>query len=234
MLNVKKKKIPKTIKKKNKKYIECAKKDKKWYYKGNGPKELYAFYKANQQKLSINYTDNMVKNILLESTNHRCCICGKKIFDSVQNDGGVLTYSVEHIVPKSVNPKKILVWKNLIPTCKICNSNRKDKMIKYYLDPRKKRKVFKLFYCNYYGVLKIKINKYQGMIDLYKLNNEELVSERREFLYQLLNPNFIYLLKLENDNENSAIIFYDLYLNYRKKRQLNFDVMKKIEILNED
>lgn len=233
MLNVKRMRIPKTIKKKNKIYIKHAKKNKKWHYKNTNSKELYNFYKANKQNLKINYTDDKVKKILLKSTNNRCCLCGKKIFDPVQNNNNVLLYSVEHIVPESVNPKKILVWKNLIPACCNCNFNRKNRMIENYLNPRKKRKIFKFFYCNYCGALKSKIKKYNNMIDLYKLNDEELLSERREFLYQLLNPNFKYLLTLEDDDENSAIIFYDLYLNYKKRRRLSFDIVKKIEMLDE-
>lgn len=225
MLYVKKSETPKTLKYKSKIYKKEAKKLKLW----NGEKsKLYKFYKNNKQKLGINYSDHKIKKALLNSTNNRCCICGRIIIDSNKATDEDIVHTVEHIVPQTENPQKILSWNNLIPVCIRCNSVRGDKKVQKpfkFLNPRRHKKIYRNFYYLYNGMIKGVNLNYEEMIKIYKLNSLDkeysLLNERQEFYFQVLNPLFDKMIQLEGEpvEKSKAIVFLDLYLNKKEERK---------------
>lgn len=84
--------------------------------KGNKPSEY----------LKSRYRHKEIKETLESETNNKCAYCESKIKHISHGD-------VEHIFPKSKNPKFTFKWDNLTLACEICNQNKG--IIEDILDP---------------------------------------------------------------------------------------------------
>ncbi|OQY54394.1 MAG: hypothetical protein DRR08_10845 [Candidatus Parabeggiatoa sp. nov. 2] len=57
---------------------------------------------------------------LLKMSSDKCCYCEC----NVTEESNYL--EVEHFQPKSLYPDKVVVWDNLLPSCKRCNGTKRD------------------------------------------------------------------------------------------------------------
>lgn len=81
--------------------------------------ELTAKFK---QDGSAVWNKDFIKNRLLEMSNGKCAYSEIKL----QEEGKYM--EVEHFLPKSAHPDKVVEWDNLLPASKFCNIKKGDKI----------------------------------------------------------------------------------------------------------
>lgn len=190
------------------------------------PKDLKVEDKKYRKNLknkayTPNYSTEQTKNQLLKISKNRCCFCGR-IMNSIQDD--LLCSSIEHILPQSDYPESICKWKNLIFCCCRCNIRRKNKYDrKKYISPYSKKFKEQNIFFTLLGSENTKIESYNYMIDIYGLNDKELMDSRKDFILDFLNPAFMFQLEMEKRNNGKTdinqgmIIFYDVYKYYKRR-----------------
>lgn len=67
---------------------------------------------------------DFIKKALLEMSNYKCAYSEIKL----QEEGKYM--EVEHFLPKSIYPDKVVEWDNLLPASKFCNGKKRDKTYK--------------------------------------------------------------------------------------------------------
>ncbi|MBL7826836.1 MAG: HNH endonuclease [Saprospiraceae bacterium] len=61
-----------------------------------------------------------IKDCLLQMSNNKCSYCECKL--GIEDK----YIEVEHFLPKSKYPNRVLEWENLLPSCKRCNSEKRE------------------------------------------------------------------------------------------------------------
>jgi uncharacterized protein (TIGR02646 family) len=77
--------------------------------------ELTAKFKATGESV---WSKDYIKSALLQMSHNKCCYCEAKLNVS-GND-----MEVEHFLPKSIFPDKVVEWENLFPSCGHCNGKK--------------------------------------------------------------------------------------------------------------
>ena len=72
------------------------------------------------------YNHPEIKGALLRETCGKCAYCESKLKHITYGD-------IEHIVPKSKDPEKLFLWKNLTIACDVCNTRKSD--VEGLIDP---------------------------------------------------------------------------------------------------
>ncbi len=80
--------------------------------------ELTAKFK---QDGSAVWNKEFIKNRLLEMSNGKCA------YSEIRLQEESKYMEVEHFLPKSIHPDKVVEWDNLLPVSKFCNSKKGDK-----------------------------------------------------------------------------------------------------------
>lgn len=93
--------------------------------KGNAPLYLSSdkAERLTEKFISTNesvWNKNQIKEPLYSSSNCKCAYCECKL----QRTDSYC--EIEHFYPKSIYPKKVLEWDNLLPSCKRCNISKSD------------------------------------------------------------------------------------------------------------
>lgn len=184
---------------------------------GKNAKEAYKFYEDNQT--SYKYNTKETKEKFKKMNYKRCSFCTKTIleFDTEM--------TIEHIRTKKDYPQKIFEWSNLLCACRTCNTKRSIK--KYdrgkYLDPTKIIDIEKYFLFELDGSIEInkelsdaEQKKAKYMIEMYDLNRDELVYDRRHFMKKLMGEDDFYNSLKRDDFASQNIIFLDLFTYYRR------------------
>lgn len=166
----------------------------------------------------MNYIARVKKEFA--SMNHkRCSFCTKYLSDFNTE------MTVEHIETKRDCPERIFQWDNLLCACHTCNTKRSTN--KYsaniYLDPTKVFDIEKYF-CFYadgsispnQNLSDAEIKKAKYMIELYKLDRDDLNAERREFFNDLLDDEFFQILK-KRDKESQSIHYLSVFTYYKRR-----------------
>ncbi len=167
-------------------------------------KKQYDYYKKHDTSFPYNTIDT--KKSFKKMNFKRCSIC--TIYIAKFNK----ELTVEHIQTKRAKPYLICEWENLLCSCLSCNRQRgtKEYNSELYLDPTKVDNIKKYFEYKVNGkIVSAKgldekdMRKAHYMIDLYNLNNEDYINERRDYyksLIELEKTNKIELLKKYIDN----------------------------------
>ncbi len=84
------------------------------------PPELTDIWQLEQTNVykktkSAVYNKAFIKNALLEMSADKCAFC-----ERMPNNGGGYM-EIEHFYPKKLYPNEVVVWTNLLPSCKQCN-----------------------------------------------------------------------------------------------------------------
>lgn len=210
---VRPRKVPEGLKRTNKDFLECI--------KGMTREEAYRFYDEHKQKYKYNTKET--KEIFEKMNQKRCSFCTQYISEFEKK------MTVEHIELKSVNPKKIFQWNNLLCSCGVCNSSRSTNKYKkeMYLDPTKVKGIETYFRYKLDGSIVVNENltleeqeKAKYMIQQYKLDRDALNVERRQFLEDMTDPEFYQILK-KKDNSNPHIIFLSVFTYYKERVENN-------------
>ncbi len=82
-------------------------------------KELTEEFKSDSNKTVWN--KDYIKKALLEMSHNKCCYCECKIDEESKY------LEVEHFHPKSIYKDEVVVWDNLLPSCKRCNGRKGDR-----------------------------------------------------------------------------------------------------------
>lgn len=80
-------------------------------------KELTERYQREQHPV---WNEKFIKDALSELSHGKCCYCEC----SVSSGGSYL--EIEHFHPKSLYPKEVVQWENLLPACKRCNGHKSN------------------------------------------------------------------------------------------------------------
>ena len=80
-------------------------------------KELTERYQREQKSV---WNEKFIKDALLELSHGKCCYCECR----VDSEGSYL--EVEHFHPKSLYLQEVMVWENLLPACRRCNSHKSN------------------------------------------------------------------------------------------------------------
>lgn len=161
--------------------------------KGMSVGDAYKFYKDNVGKYKYNTSET--KEEFFNMTGGRCSFCTKRITDFNSE------MTVEHIQTKVSTPSKIFEWQNLLCACRTCNTKRNDKPYdkNKYLDPTKVKDISKYFEFKMDGTIKIakgltKLEEEKAvyMRDMYGLDRNDLNTDRKDFLRQLVNDDQYY------------------------------------------
>lgn len=185
---------------------------------GMAREDAYKFYLANQGKFQYNTEETKAE---FASMNYkRCSFCTQRI----QNFTTEMT--VEHIETKRDCPDKIFRWDNLLCSCSTCNTKRSTK--KYeggkYLDPTKRTDIERYFKFHMDGTIAAgeglsdaERECAEYMVEMYRLDREELNADRREFLLELLDDD--YFQRLETRDKQSRDIHFLAVFTYYKRRK---------------
>lgn len=131
--------------------------------------ELTKTYKASQKSV---WNKIQIKKPLSESSSEKCAYCESDL-------SAPSTYmEVEHFLPKSKHEDLVVVWDNLLPSCKRCNGTKNDEDIlknpiinPYDRDPRKH---FQFDYFYIFGSTQLGVNTENTL----NLNDETLFLKR--------------------------------------------------------
>jgi hypothetical protein len=74
-----------------------------------------------QQDGSSVWKEDYIKKALLEMSNYKCAYSEIRL----QKEGKYM--EVEHFLPKSVHPDKVVEWDNLLPASRFCNGKKGDR-----------------------------------------------------------------------------------------------------------
>lgn len=136
--------------------------------------------KEEKNKLIGHYRHDQIKQALFPSSFFKCAFCEGK----PQENGNI---EVEHFFPKSIYPKKIFSWENLLPACRKCNDSKlvhdtgQEPIINPYDDDPDD-------YFQYTDILIKPINenkKAHSTIVVCSLNSARLMKPRAEILINL-------------------------------------------------
>lgn len=184
---------------------------------GLNTKDAYKHYKKSKNRLKYNTKET--KTLFDKMNFRRCTFCGQPIEDFNKN------MTIEHIKLKSTFPEKIYEWNNLLCSCKTCNTERSTNECddNLYLDPTKITCIEKYFKFELNGEIKPNdglgkddLARADYMIELYKLNRDDLVYDRKEFFMDLLDDVFYDWID-KHDKFCRHIIFLGLFTYYKKE-----------------
>ena len=216
MVKIKRTCAPKELSKTNKAFRAAT--------EGMSTEEAYRFYKENHKKYRYNTSET--KRHFRKMNHERCSFCTTMIQDFED------AMTVEHIRIKRDYLKKIFQWSNMLCACSTCNNKRSTHVhiLEKYLDPTKTDDVENYFCYLADGTVtaneeldEVDRKKAEYMIKLYKLNRDELVCKRREFLVDLISDNDYYE-KLDKMGESSQnIIFLSVFVYYKKCKTASYN-----------
>lgn len=183
---------------------------------GMSLEDTYDFYKKHCRQ--FRYNTEETKQEFKTMNQGRCSFCTKYIseFDTEM--------TVEHIRVKRDYPRKIYEWGNLLCSCHTCNTKRNVKSYskEKYLDPTKVEGIEKYFLFELDGEIvpngKLPAEeqeKAQYMIDIYDLNRETLVNERRDFMNKLIVDEQLYKSLKQLDSDDQSIIYLSVFTYYK-------------------
>lgn len=180
--------------------------------------DAYKFYNANKNKYQYNTPET--KKEFFKMSGGRCSFCTKRISDFNSE------MTVEHIETKSSTPLKIFEWKNLLCSCKTCNTKRSTNAYNanLYLDPTKIKDIDRYFEFNADGTIEIaeglsveERKKADYMIKMYKLDRSDLNTDRREFFKHLMEDDGYYSILKKDDKASMRIIFLSVFTYYKRR-----------------
>ena len=162
------------------------------------------------------WSKDYIKEALLKMSHEKCCYCEAPL----QQSGNDM--EVEHFLPKSVFPDKVVEWKNLLPACGHCNGtkNAHNPAIEPIIHPVHDNPQEHLSLKNYYlrgnsekgrmlvTVLKmnhVKQSKPRFTIGIKLTGRLEILKEKAE--ESLLNPNSSKHIKTRIKNELEELMF---------------------------
>lgn len=184
--------------------------------------QAYKFYNDNKSKYKYNTPET--KEEFFNMTGGRCSFCTRKIMDFNSE------MTVEHIQTKVSTPSKIFEWKNLLCSCRTCNTKRNDARYDKdrYLDPTRVKSISEYFEFEMDGTIRIakdlskkEQEKADYMINLYKLNRPDLQNERKNFFRQLVNDDGYYDILKNDDKSSTRIIFLSIFTYYKRRIESN-------------
>lgn len=190
--------------------------------KGMSVGDAYKFYKDNVGKYKYNTPET--KEEFFNMTGGRCSFCTKRITDFNSE------MTVEHIQTKVSTPSKIFEWQNLLCACRTCNTKRNDKPYdkNKYLDPTKVKDISKYFEFKMDGTIKIakgltKLEEEKAvyMRDMYGLDRNDLNTDRKDFLRQLVNDDQYYDILKKDDKSSTRIIFLSIFTYYKRRIEIH-------------
>lgn len=161
---------------------------------------LLSYLENNNHKapssLIKHYRHPDIKKALLEETHDKCAYCESKITHIDYAD-------VEHILPKSKNPELTFSWENLTISCRKCNLNKRDYDEKEMpiLNPYHDKPEKDIFFLGPFPFANPKNDRALISIKILKLDRNELVERRIEFINQVIFP----LLQLYERTEHKAL-----------------------------
>jgi uncharacterized protein (TIGR02646 family) len=152
--------------------IKLSRGQKPSYLTDEKVKELTDEFISNQKNV---WNNNHIKEALLLSSNGKCAYCEC----SLTTESNYM--EVEHFEDKSNNPDKVVLWSNLLPSCKKCNGSKSthdvisDPIINPYEDDPREHLALRLYR------LRGRTDKGVKTIDITSLNNSDrLVMSRFE------------------------------------------------------
>lgn len=167
---------------------------------GEWTENLMSYLKNNNQKAPTNlikhYRHPDIKKVLLEETHGKCAYCESKITHIDYAD-------IEHILPKSKFPELTFSWRNLTISCRKCNLNKSD----YYdkemtiLNPYSDKPERDIFFLGPFPFANPKNDRAYLSIKKLKLDRDELVERRMEYINHVIYP----LLQLYERTEHDAL-----------------------------
>lgn len=104
--------------------------------------ELTQEYKLTGKSV---WNNDYIKKTLLESSNYKCAYCECPL----ASDSNYM--EVEHYEDKKANPDKVVLWDNLLPSCKKCNGAKSghdtstEPIVNPYLDNPKQHFALRLY-----------------------------------------------------------------------------------------
>lgn len=184
---------------------------------GKNRQEAYEHYE--NRKSTLKYNTEETKQEFKRMNEERCSFCTQIILEFERD------MTVEHIETKKEVPEKIYEWNNLLCACKACNTKRGIKRFEEekYLNPTKVEDIEKYFVYHADGTISINEELSQQeteaakyMIDLYGLDRDSLVYERRSFFKDLQEDEF-YEGLLKQRMNSRRIILRSVFTYYKRR-----------------
>jgi uncharacterized protein (TIGR02646 family) len=123
------------------------------------------------------WNKNFIKKALLKMSYDKCCYCESGV--NLQHPN----VEVEHFLPKSLYPDSVVIWDNLLPSCKRCNGNKQnlDTLTELIIHPLNDNPQEHLLLKDYHLYKRNNSEKGQRTIDKIRLNEmQRLVKKRFE------------------------------------------------------
>ena len=133
--------------------------------------QLTAEFKADKTK-SV-WQKDYIKSALLSMSFNKCCFCEAKIDEESKY------MEVEHFHPKSLYEDDVVIWENLLPICKRCNTKKLNHDTKQepMIHPAKDNPKEHLYLQNYWFYKKTILG--QTTIDSIYLNDKHRLIKKR-------------------------------------------------------
>lgn len=188
--------------------------------------DKYNYFKMVKTQKLYKYNTTETKEIFKQMNYCRCSICTQyiSVFDK--------SMTVEHIQLKSQRPDLIFEWSNLLCCCRVCNTNRSTNAYdpNLYIDPtidESPERYFKIkpdgTITPEDGITNDDINRANYMINIYKLNEKSLKTERKHYYESLLKEeeeNKERLLRMKNKDKQdlkSDVLFLNIFTYYMER-----------------
>lgn len=176
--------------------------------RGERPKELTKDICDELTRVYMSNTDNDVwnapkikeplRNALLEMSHQKCAYCECTLGIESKD------VTIDHFLPKSTNPEKVVEWENLFPVCLRCNREKRDHeepMIDpCKMNPKDYLGLSSVSRYRFVGIDKEKIGK--NTLKFIKLNDIDRLMIPRMRAWEKLKE---YLLDIEDDMKEHGV-----------------------------
>lgn len=163
------------------------------------------------------YRHHEIKSALISETNGKCAYCESKLLHIHHGD-------IEHIIPKSLEPKRRYEWENLTLACEICNQNKsnRDPQTTLIIDPYITEPANHL---SFSGSLIFPLGTVNGVntTEILGLNRPNLIERRQEKLKRVLS--IIETIFSENLPIQTRKVIYDNFLEHDASPRSEYTAM---------
>jgi uncharacterized protein (TIGR02646 family) len=130
--------------------------------------QLTAEYKATENSV---WKKPYITSALLKMSFDKCCFCETNVNEESKY------MEVEHFHPKSLYPDEVVLWNNLLPICKRCNSKKLN-------HDTKKEPIIHPVRDNLKEHLKLKDYRFSGLTELGKCTKDVIdLNDRQRLVY---------------------------------------------------
>ncbi len=185
--------------------------------------KLTELYKKTAESV---WKQKFIERDLLKMSFGKCCYCECNVTKESKY------MEIDHFYPKSLYDDEVVKWKNLLPSCKLCNGSKSnfDTKNNEFLHPIYDNPQEHLYFLGYRLRVKNNSLKAKNLLENIDLNNKQRLVDKRFEIGEAIEEELIKLLALTIDYENGKSkhtrrknIIYNSLINLLQEGQATSD-----------